>query len=251
VNLFELAKIVACAAVSFGIHASIARGLDALPEPDPPPRPPPVVQVRIDPVEPAKKEPPPEEKPPEPEKKPPPKVVHEAPKPTPAVAHDVVPKDVPPPDHPPVTTDTSNTPVFGVTMESTSQAGGGPAIPVGNTTRATPTQAAKTPGEVKPLAEPVAVYQVTKMPLPQGRCAGAYTDEAKQAGVEGVVVLDIVVGEDGRTRDVNVVQGLSHGLTEAAIAAARACKFSPGERDGTAVPVRIREFKIRFVLDAN
>jgi TonB family protein len=130
-------------------------------------------------------------------------------------------------------------------MESTSQAGG-PAVPVGNTTQ--PTPAANAGSAVKPLAEPVAAYEVTKMPLPQGRCAGKYTDEAKQAGIEGVVVLDLVVGEDGRARDIQVVSGLTHGLTEAAIAALRACHFDPGERNGTRVPVRIRGFKIRFVL---
>jgi protein TonB len=130
-------------------------------------------------------------------------------------------------------------------MESTSQ-GGGPAVPVGNTTQPAPT--ANAGSAVKPLAEPVAAYEVTKMPLPQGRCAGKYTDEAKQAGIEGVVVLDLVVSEDGRTRDIQVVSGLSHGLTEAAIAALRACQFDPGERNGAHVPVRIRGFKIRFVL---
>jgi hypothetical protein len=49
-------------------------------------------------------------------------------------------------------------------------------------------------------------------------------------------------------RDVHVVSGLGHGLTEAAIAAVRECRFSPGEKDGTAVPVRVRGFKIRFLM---
>ena len=38
------------------------------------------------------------------------------------------------------------------------------------------------------------------------------------------------------------------GLTEAAVAALQACRFSPGEKDGKPVPVRVRGFKIRFVL---
>jgi protein TonB len=100
-------------------------------------------------------------------------------------------------------------------------------------------------------AAPVAAYEVTTMPLPQGRCVGQYTEEAKRAAIEGTVVLDLVVAEDGRVREVRVVNGLSHGLTEAAVAAARACRFSPGEKDGTPVPVRVRGFKIRFVLQSN
>jgi len=84
--------------------------------------------------------------------------------------------------------------------------------------------------------------------LPQGRCAGKYTEAARAAGIEGVVVLDVIVDETGRTRDITVVEGLDHGLTEAAIAALRACRFSPGERAGQPVAVRVRGFKIRFLL---
>jgi TonB family protein len=88
------------------------------------------------------------------------------------------------------------------------------------------------------------------MPLPRGRCAGQYTDEARSAAIEGVVVLDLVVDDRGRARDVSVVAGLPHGLTEAAVAALASCTFTPGERDGQPVAVRIRGFKIRFVLDS-
>jgi TonB family protein len=86
------------------------------------------------------------------------------------------------------------------------------------------------------------------MPLPQGRCTGKYTDAAREAAIEGVVVLDVIVDETGRTRDITVVSGLSHGLTEAAITALRECRFSPGKKAGEAVPVRVRGFKIRFLL---
>ena len=101
---------------------------------------------------------------------------------------------------------------------------------------------------MKPAAAPVAAYEVTKMPLPQGRCSGKYTDDARAAATEGTVVLDLIVDEQGRARDIKVVQGLDHGLTEAAIAALKDCSFTPGEKDGHPVPVRVRGFKIRFVL---
>ena len=58
-----------------------------------------------------------------------------------------------------------------------------------------------------------------------------------------------VVGADGRATNIKVVSGLGHGLNEAAVAALKACRFTPGERSGVPVPVRIREFKIRFFLD--
>ena len=86
------------------------------------------------------------------------------------------------------------------------------------------------------------------MPLPKGRCTGEYTEEARQAAIEGTVVLDLVVGEDGVVRDIVVVHGLDHGLTGAAVAAAKRCRFTPGERNGQPVPVRVRGFKITFYL---
>ncbi|MDB4983687.1 MAG: tonB, partial [Myxococcales bacterium] len=160
--------------------------------------------------------------------------------------------DVPPAEHPPAPSDTPGTPVFGVSMESTSQAGGGPSMPIGNPTGPKAGHAGGAPEERDHGAgsAPVPAYEVTKMPLPVGRCAGKYTDDAKQAAVEGTVVLDLVVGADGVVREVHVVSGLPHGLTEAAIAAAKACRFSPGQKGDAAVPVRIREFKIRFFLDS-
>jgi hypothetical protein len=120
-------------------------------------------------------------------------------------------------------------------MESTSQAGGGPSMPIGSPSNRAEGQAGggregKGGGE----NEPVPAYEVTTMPLPKGRCVGKYTDEAKQAAIEGTVV--------------HVVSGLGYGLTQAAIAAAKACTFSPGEKGDQPVPVRIREFKIRFFL---
>jgi hypothetical protein len=133
-----------------------------------------------------------------------------------------------------------------VTMESTSQGGTGPAMPVGNTMRAAP--AAPAGGPVKPLAEPVAAAEVTKMPLPLRECPARYTEEARSAAVEGVVVLAAVIDEHGRAREITVVAGLPHGLTQSAIAELMRCPFSPGERSGQAVPVRLREIKFRFVM---
>jgi periplasmic protein TonB len=241
-------RIVACIALSVVAHVAFARAMRALPRradaavkrtisirvvsPPPPPEPPP---------EPAR-----------PQLAPTPRPVpleRARPRQAPQIAHEAVPRDVPPPEHPPSPSDTTGGPVFGVSMESTSQAGGGPSMPVGNP--ANPAQAHAGGGHETGgggATEPVAAYEVTKMPLPQERCVGKYTEEAKQAAIEGTVVLDLVVGADGRVREVRVVSGLGHGLTEAAIAAARSCRFSPGERNDVPVPVRIREFKIRFLL---
>jgi len=144
----------------------------------------------------------------------------------------------------------SDTPVFGISMESTSAAGTGPSIRVGNTLQTKPRDnAGAADGNAgKGLMAPVPVYEVTKMPLPKGECSGRYTDEAREAGLEGLVVLSFVVDEHGRVRDIKVLQGLGAGLTEAAKRAVQACAFSPGERDGKPVPTRVPSYKVRFSL---
>jgi protein TonB len=239
-------RLLICAAVSLAGHFAFARGLDYLP-----PRErleDRIVQIRVVETQPAP-EPEPEKQPEPPPKQPDPQPeVHEKPRPQPIVANKQAaePVDTPPVDHSPTTNDTTTTPVYGVTLESTSQGSRGPAMPVGNTTSPAPTGNATAP--VKPLAEPAAAFEVTKMPMPQGRCSGKYSDEARAAAIEGVVVLDLIVDETGHTRDITVVEGLAHGLTGAAIAALKACTFTPGEKAGKPVSVRVRGFKIRFVM---
>lgn len=240
-------RILICAAVSVLGHFALGEALEQLPA-RPPPRYDRKVQIQV--VETPKPEPPPPEppKPPEPEPKPEPtpKVVHEKPVAHPvATVHDTIAKDVPIAEHAVVAQEASAPPVFGVTMESTSQ-GGANVMPVGNT--ATPQPGPPSTAPVKPAAAPVAAYEVTKMPMPQGRCSGKYTDEARSAAIEGTVVLDLIVDEQGHARDIKVVQGLDHGLTQAAITALQGCSFAPGEKDGHPVAVRVRGFKIRFVL---
>jgi protein TonB len=236
-----------CAIASIAGHLALARGLDYLPAraQTPEPR---IVTLRVVETPPPTPEPAQVQAPEPPRPEPVKPVVHERPRPhdAPVARHDAAPVDTPPVDTPPATTDTTTTPVFGVTMESTSQAGAGPAMPVGNTTRAAP--AAQAAAQVKPLAEPVAAAEVTKMPLPLRECPARYTDEAHTAAVEGVVVLSAIIDEHGRARDITVVEGLPHGLTGSAIAELTRCPFSPGERNGQPVAVRLREIKFRFVL---
>jgi protein TonB len=249
-------RLAAFLIVSVVAHVLLAAGLDRLPAEPPPRRE--LVFVSVAPPPPAPE--------PEPEPTPPPppptvdpnEVVHEAPakpqRPRPRT------NKVPPPDTPPrdvAATErpalpgevASDTPVFGFSLESTSQAGQGPAMPVGNTLQQPQSGPSQAPKALKPLAAPVPAYEVSKMPTMRERCEGKYTDEARRAGIEGTVVLDLIVGLDGRTRDIRVVQGLGHGLDEAAIEALRDCQFSPGERDGSPVAVRVRTFKIRFFLE--
>lgn len=75
-----------------------------------------------------------------------------------------------------------------------------------------------------------------------------YTEEARRRGVEGDVVLEIVVRRDGSVGDLKVMQGLGAGLDRRAIDAVRQWRFSPARRHGVPVDVMVEvavEFKLR------
>jgi TonB family protein len=75
-----------------------------------------------------------------------------------------------------------------------------------------------------------------------------YTDEARRRGLNGEVVLEVVVQRDGRVGDIRVIQGLGGGLDRRAIDAVRQWRFAPGERLGTPVDVLVEvavEFRLR------
>lgn len=62
-----------------------------------------------------------------------------------------------------------------------------------------------------------------------------YTQQALDNGIHGFVRLSIGVAPDGSVREIKVIRSLGFGLDEAAIAAARQCRFSPAKKAGRAV----------------
>ena len=74
-----------------------------------------------------------------------------------------------------------------------------------------------------------------------------YTEEARRRGIEGDVVLEIVVRADGMVGNVKVLQGLGGGLDQRAIDAVRQWRFSPARRFGTPVDVMV-EVAVEFSL---
>jgi len=75
-----------------------------------------------------------------------------------------------------------------------------------------------------------------------------YTDEARRRGIEGEVVMEIIVRSDGSVGDVKVLQGLPAGLNERAMQAVRRWRFAPARMRGTPVDVVVEasvEFRMR------
>jgi len=81
-------------------------------------------------------------------------------------------------------------------------------------------------GNVK---HPVALYQ----PMPP------YTREAKQAGVEGIALFEVVIRKDGSVDSFKVLRGIGYGLDESAIRTIREeWRFRPGTLNGQPVDVK-------------
>jgi TonB family protein len=66
-----------------------------------------------------------------------------------------------------------------------------------------------------------------------------YSEEARKAKYQGTCVLWLIVGPDGKPRDIKVARALGMGLDQKAIEAVRNWKFSPAMKDGKPVAVQI------------
>ena len=65
-----------------------------------------------------------------------------------------------------------------------------------------------------------------------------YSEEARDAKLEGTVVLSLVVDEQGNPKDIQVKRPLGMGLDQKAVEAVQKWRFQPGLKDGKAVPVQ-------------
>jgi protein TonB len=100
--------------------------------------------------------------------------------------------------------------------------------------------------------EPEIFVVVEQMPeliggLPELQKKIKYPEIAKKAGVEGNVILQFIVDEEGRVVDPVVVKGIGAGCDEEALKAVRTAKFKPGKQRGKAVKVKF-SLPIRFRL---
>jgi protein TonB len=64
-------------------------------------------------------------------------------------------------------------------------------------------------------------------PRPLALVKPTYTDDARRARVEGRVRIELAVDDHGQVTNVKLLDGLGHGLDEAALAAARDLRFAP------------------------
>jgi TonB family protein len=88
-----------------------------------------------------------------------------------------------------------------------------------------------------PGAGPVRVGGNIAMPRRVIDAAADYPEEARKAGIRGVVILEVTVGSDGAVTEARVLRGQPM-LDQAALDAARKWRYEPTLLNGSPVPVR-------------
>jgi TonB family protein len=75
-----------------------------------------------------------------------------------------------------------------------------------------------------------------------------YSRSARKQKIQGIVTLSVIIGTDGRPRDVKVVKSLEASLDANAIEAVKTWKFAPATKDDRPVAVAMRleiDYKLR------
>jgi protein TonB len=107
------------------------------------------------------------------------------------------------------------------------------------------------PKEEPPAAPsgPVRVGGKIHAPSKLNNVAPVYPPSAKQARVEGTVILEATISEQGRVTDVKVLRGIPL-LDNSAIDAVRQWHYSPTLLNGTPVPV-VMTVTVNFRLNGD
>jgi protein TonB len=77
----------------------------------------------------------------------------------------------------------------------------------------------------------------SKLPVAVETPQPVYTEDARNAKVEGRVVLRVNIGTDGLARDIEVVEGLGYGLDDSAVECTSHWRFRPGTANGVPITV--------------
>ncbi len=105
--------------------------------------------------------------------------------------------------------------------------------PVGPSVSVTPAPAPEMPER----NEPIQVGGAVTRPVVVSRTEPRYTELARKARIEGVVIVKAVIDERGYVTDVQLVRGQPMGLDKAAMDAVKTWRFTPATLHG--VPVKV------------
>lgn len=137
--------------------------------------------------------------------------------------------------------------VFGISPRSVTS-DQGEEVKAGNTVAKAPDQEQLKPGDRELLPVPSEEYLVTSMPELKSDVRVPYPPEARKRGIQGAVIMNLLIDESGKVREVSLVEGPYAELNAAAMTAARGFQFTPAMIQKKQVAVRIR-YVYRFVLE--
>jgi TonB family protein len=138
--------------------------------------------------------------------------------------------------------------VFGLSRKSITSDQTGEEVKLGNTVAKTPDQEKLKPEDADQLPVPTEEYLVTRMPELAQEVRVPYPAEARRKGLQGAVVMDLLIDESGKVREAKLVQGPEESLNQAALSAVHGFLFRPALIQDKPVAVRIR-YAYRFVLE--
>ncbi len=79
-----------------------------------------------------------------------------------------------------------------------------------------------------------------------------YPENARKKGVEGKAVVSFTLGEDGKVRNVKLVEGLPEGISEALMDSVQKIYFQPAKNRGVPAPIDMTiTLTITLVFDEN
>ena len=87
--------------------------------------------------------------------------------------------------------------------------------------------------------EPIKIGPGVTRPKVLERVEPQYTEEAREAKLEGTVLLKCTIDIQGRTKDVLVLRGLGLGLDEKAVDALLKWRFEPARLQKNNTPVAV------------
>lgn len=94
---------------------------------------------------------------------------------------------------------------------------------------------------------PIHLGSGVERPVRINYVAPQYTEMARRIRLEGIVILQTVIGADGRVEDVKVLKGMNFGITESAVAAVKQWTYKPATVNGKPVAVYLN-LTVNFTL---
>lgn len=94
---------------------------------------------------------------------------------------------------------------------------------------------------------PLRIGGDTKPPSVATKVEPEYSLEARVDKIQGAVMMQVVIGTDGKPGNMTLTRGIGYGLDEKALEAVVKWRFNPGTKGGVAVPV-IASIQVNFRL---